>query len=155
MAELALVASLVSAGGSVLGGISANKAGKYEAEQLKRAAAEERASGYREAQEKRREAAYVASTQRAKAAASGSSIAGSPTIVDIMGDTAQRGEYLAQVEAYGGESRARGRLDQAKAARFKGKSALAGSILDGISEVAMGGYKAYDAGLFGKKKSYG
>ena len=141
MAQLALLAAGISAAGSVLGGISANKAGKYEAQQLQRSATEERVAGQRAAMEKRREADVVMSQQRARAAASGSSITGSPTIIDIFGDTAQRGEYLAQIESFKGESRARGLQDQAKASRFKGKSALVGSILEGVGELAKGGYR--------------
>jgi hypothetical protein len=148
---LFVAGSALSAAGTIGAGVSAKKAGEYEAGGLERAANEERVAGQRAAMEKRREAEYVSSAQRAKAAASGSSITGSATIMDIFGDTAQRGEYLAQVEAYGGESRARGRLDQAKASRFKGKAALTGSILEGLGTAAKAGYRfaTSDPGLFG------
>jgi hypothetical protein len=143
---LAAIATMASAGLSAMGAIQQGKAQQaalnFEAEQHKRQAAEERAASQREAIEKRHEGALAMSRQLAIAGASGAGVV-NPSILDIYGETAQAGEYNAQTALYGGESRARGQLDQAAAAKFKGKAArqgsmldAAGSILGGISSVA-------------------
>lgn len=150
---LAAVATLASAGLSAMGAIQQGKAQQaalnFEAEQHKRQAAEERAASQREAIEKRHEGALAMSRQLAIAGASGAGVV-NPSILDIYGETAQKGEYNAQTALYGGESRARGQLDEAAAARFKGKAArtasyydAAGSILSGIGTAAGGGKSRY------------
>lgn len=96
---------------------------EFKAMQLQRAAGEERAAGQISAREKRYDMQRVLSTQRARAAASGTGGISSAGVLDIMGDTIERGEYLAQLESYGGEVRARGKLDQAAAAKAAGEAA--------------------------------
>ena len=147
---LAAVATLASAGLSAMGSIQQGRAQQaalnFEAQQRERQAAEERAASQREAIEKRREANLAMSRQVAVAGASGAGVI-TPSILDIYGETAQQGEYNAQTALYGGESRARGQMDEAAAARFKGKAArkgslfeAGGSILSGIGKVAGGSY---------------
>ena len=156
MAELAIisaVASLAAGGLSAMGSIQQGKAQQaalnFEAEQHKRQAAEERAASQRDALEKRHEGELAMSRQKAIAGASGAGVV-TPSILDIYGETAQKGEYNAQTALYGGESRARGQLDEAAAAKFKGKAArqasyydAAGSILSGIGSAAGGGKSRY------------
>jgi len=132
--------------GSIQQGRAQQAALNFEAQQRERQAAEERAASQREAIEKRHEGAIAMSRQLALASASGAGVV-NPSILDIYGETAQRGEYNAQTALYGGESRARGQLDEAAAARFKGKAArtgsfyeAGGSILSGIGKVAGGSY---------------
>ncbi len=141
MAALGAIAGIIGTGLQVIGTIQDGKAQQaalnYEAQQEERAAKEERAASQRAAIEKRDEADFVLSRQRALAAASGAGVQ-TPTILDIYGDTAAKGEYIAQGELYGGESRARGRIDKANAARAKGKAAAKGSILEGFG-TAFGG----------------
>jgi hypothetical protein len=130
---IAAVATLASAGLSAMGAIQQGKAQQaalnFEAKQHERQAAEERAASQREALEKRHEAKIAMSRQVAIAGASGAGVV-NPSILDIYSETAQEGEYNAQTALYGGESRARGQLDSAAAARFKGKAAYKGSILE-------------------------
>ena len=133
MAAAAAIASIVGTGLSVIGKIQEGKAKQaslnFQAQENEKKAAEERAAGQREAFEKRDETARVMSRQRALAASSGAGVV-NPTVLDIYGDTAQEGEYNAQAALYGGESRARGQIDQANAARAKGKAVRTGSLLE-------------------------
>lgn len=147
---LAAVATIASAGLAAMGSLHEGRAKQaalnFEAQQHDRQAAEERAASQREALEKRHEGALAMSRQLAVAGASGAGVV-NPSILDIYGETAQRGEYNAQTALYGGESRARGQMDEATAARFKGKAAHKGSlyeagghILSGIGKTAGGNY---------------
>lgn len=132
----------------------AEQEGEFTAKQYERVANEERVAGQRSAQEQRHKNADVLSTLRANAAASGAGGMGAPTVLDLMTDTIARGEYLAEVEKYGAESRARGREDQAMVARLKGrneasryksegKNKFYGSILDSIGDAKVA-YFEYD-----------
>lgn len=167
MAEVALIASMATAAGTVYSGFSkwgegddanrisllnasnlrseadtakaiadynaenARRQGEFQAKQLERAAGEERRGGQIAAAEKRMDAERVLSSQRARAASSGAGGVGSAGVLDLMGDTAERGEYLAQLESYGGETKARGRLDQAAAARAQALAAAYGIEYEG------------------------
>lgn len=146
MAAVAAIATLASAGLQMMGTIQGGKAQKaalnFEAKEREKAAADERAASQRTAIEKRHEGDIVMSRQRALAAAGGAGVV-NPSILDIYGETAQRAEYNAQTEMFGGESRARGQLDQAAAARAKGKAAMKGSIFEGLGQGMAGVAKAY------------
>lgn len=138
---LAAVATLASAGLSAMGSIQQGRAQQaalnFEAKQHERQAAEERAASQREALEKRHEGDLAMSRQLAVAGASGAGVV-TPSILDIYGETAQRGEYNAQTALYGGESRARGQIDQAAASRFKGKAAKQGSLYEAGGHILSG-----------------
>jgi hypothetical protein len=82
------------------------------------------------------------SEQKAKAASSGAGVV-NPTILDIMGETAQHGDYLARSDIAAGENKARGLLDQAAVTRYKGKAAYRGAILEGIGSGLKSAAKAY------------
>ena len=107
------------------------RSGEFEGAQLERAAGEERAASQVAAREKRMELDRALSTQRARAASGGAGGIGTTGVLDIMGDTIERGEYLAGHELFGGETRARGRLDQAASARAKALAAAYGIELEG------------------------
>lgn len=191
MAETALLlGTAASIGGSLYKGYSAKQQGnqeariagynadlsrqqgEFQAQQFERSANEERAAGGQAAQEQRYKNAQVISTIRANAAASGGGGLETPSVHDIMSDTIARGEYLTGLDIYGGESRARGRLDQAAvaraggvnqanvelmqgaAAKSRGKNAFTGSILDSIGEGAGAFYK-YDTLDTKRKKAAG
>lgn len=120
----------LSAMGTIAGGSAAAQAGQYAqrsaeftAQQQEQAAKEARAVGQRSAFEKRREGELLNSKLQARAAASGGG-ASDPTVLDLSGDIAQRGEYDALTEMFKGESRARGLLDGAEASRMQGAAAL-------------------------------
>jgi hypothetical protein len=146
MAGLAAIASIAGTAVSVIGGIQQGKAAedaaKFEAEQLKRRAAEERASGQRAAFEKQKEEDLIISKQRSIAAASGGGT-DDPSILDLIEDTSRRGTFLQQSEIAIGESRARGNIDQANAAIFRGKQKKAASIIDAVGAGFSGLSKAF------------
>lgn len=123
--------------GSLQQGKAQQAALNYEAGVDERKAGEERAASQRAAIEKRSETDRMMSRQKALAAAGGAGVV-NPSILDIYGETAQQGEYNAQTELYGGESRARGQLDQAALARAKGKAAVKGATLTALGQGAAG-----------------
>lgn len=138
---LSLIGTGLTVAGTVGSGIAAKQQGKAAAESLKRQGTEEQAIASREAEDRRRDVGLVLSKQKNVAAASGAGVL-NPTILDIMGDTAQRGDYYARSATSAGENRAAGLMDQAAAARFKGDSAFSGSILEGIGK-GVGGVNDY------------
>lgn len=140
MAELAMIGSLISAGGSIVQGISANNAAKTEAAQMEERGKEDFAASQREAEDKRREGRIVNSRQQALAAASGAG-ADAPTIVKLMTDTAGQAEYNAQTSMFGGLQRKKGMNDSANARRAEGRAALVGSVFDAAGTALGGGSK--------------
>lgn len=149
--ELATAAALASAAAAAAGaGLTAAGAikqgktqkmlGEFNARELEKSAKEEFASGARKAQERRMKAEQVMSDQRAIASKSGGGTTGGEGFVDLISDTAQRGQYLSDLEIAGGEARAAGREGQAAIARWQGQVADQsgrvkgiGAGLDGIS----------------------
>ena len=133
-----MAATAASVAGSIQAGNAADEEAKFEAQQLKRRATEERAAGQRQASETRKQEEQVQSRIIARSAASGGGTTTDPTILDLIEDTAQRGEFLAQTETSLAENRARGYIDQGKAARARGKNKRAASIIDAVGEGAKG-----------------
>jgi hypothetical protein len=138
--SLALLGTGLSVAGTVAAGQAAKEQGEFAAKQEKRAAAEDLSVATRAAEDRRQKTALILSAQKANAAASGAGV-DNPTIFDIMGDTAQQGDYLARSDIFGGKNRAAGDLDQAAAARYKGNAAYAGSLLEGAGTGLTGLYK--------------
>lgn len=132
-----IAGSMVSAGGSLLGGAAANEGAQYraaaleqggliaqqeaefQAQQLDQSALESRAASRIDAYEKRRAAKLALSTLTARAAAGGGS-ATDATVLDLGEGIAERGEFGALLDMFTGENRARGLEDQAKGARYSG-----------------------------------
>lgn len=138
MAELALIGTLISAGGSLVQGVAANNAAQAEAAQMEEKGQEEFAAAQREAMAQRREGRLINSRQQALAAASGSA-ADSPTIVRLMTDVAGGAEYNAGTTMYGGIQRKKGLRDGANARRAEGQAALVGSVFDATGSAFSGG----------------
>lgn len=131
-----LIGTGIQAGAGIAKGYAAQQAGRYNQDVLNQQATGEIAGAQRAAMERRVETDRVISRQETVAAASG---AGSgPSLLDIIGDTAQAGEYRAQAEQFAGESRARNLRDRGRIARWEGDNSFRGSILEGIGTVAMG-----------------
>jgi hypothetical protein len=143
MAELGLLASAISAAGSIASGIASKNAADFQAEQQEMQGKEEFAASQREADQKRKESNYVQSRQQALAAASGGGAA-DPTIVRLMTQTAQQGEMNAQTSLYVGENRKRGLFDAAKSTRLTGRANLIGSFLSASGDLAGGFGKYYE-----------
>src|SRR3990167_10416143 len=156
---IGLAGSAIQGAGTILGGIEANKAAQYqarqgqilsqwEAQQLEQQARQEEGAAAVTARERRHDAALVQSTQLASAAASGGGVT-NPTILNLMADTAQRGEFLAQTEMAQGKMGAAARRHQGAATilvanmeadilRMKGRSAQTGGIISGIGSTVAG-----------------
>jgi hypothetical protein len=130
---LPLAGTALTVGGTVAAGVAAKNQGKFAADQAKKQATEERAIASREAEDQRLKTALVLSKQKADAAAGGGGVL-NPTVLDIMGDTAQRGDYVSRSITAGGANKAAGLLDQATAARYKGDAAFTGAMLEGLGE---------------------
>src|SRR3990167_3304078 len=150
---LCLAGTAMQGAGTIIGGIEANQAAQYqarqgqilaqlEAKQLEAQARQEEGAAAVAARERRHDAALVQSTQLARAAASGGGVT-NPTILNLMADTAQRGEVLAQTEMAPGKMGAAARRHQgastileanmnADILRMKGRSAQTGGIISGI-----------------------
>lgn len=131
MSAMAGVGGVVSSIGTILGGNAAEDAGRaqqqaayFRAAQEEQAANESRAAAQRSALEQRRQTGLAQSALQARAAASGGG-ADDPTIQNLAGDIAARGEYQSLLEMYKGENRARGLEDEATGSRLSGDAALA------------------------------
>src|SRR3990167_5020679 len=159
MLAAALGGTALQGAGTILGGIEANRAAKYEArqgqilsqweaKQLEQQARQEEGAAAVAARERRHDAELVQSTQLARAAYSGGGVT-NPTILNLMADTAQRGEFLAQTELAQGKMGAAARRHQGAATilvanmeadilRMKGRSAQTGGIISGIGSTVAG-----------------
>ena len=121
----------LSAAGTLMGGNAAAQAGQsqkdaqyFKAAQEEQAAQESRAAAQRGSLDKARESRLLLSKLQANAAASGGG-ASDPTVLDLAGGIAGRGEYESLMEMYKGENRARGLEDQAIGSRLSGDAAKA------------------------------
>lgn len=133
------------------------KAMQMEALSLEQRAAEKRAAGQRQAMQRRLAGARLISKQLAIGAASGAGVT-TPSLLDIMADTAQENEYHALGDMFVGESGARGDEDaanakryQAKIAKQRGMNAMFGGLLGGFggSMRSSGGFSSYYGGNYG------
>jgi len=138
---LPIIGTAATVAGTIGAGYAQKQEAEFTAEQQKRAGTEELAIATREAEDRRRKTAYVLSEQKAKAASSGGGVT-NPTILDIMGETAQEGDYLARSDLASGKNKAAGLFDKAAASKYRGKAAFTGAILEGIGAGAEGMYKA-------------
>ena len=159
MAEWATIATVVSAAATAASGTvayaSANKqagmqkmAGERNAQELERAADEARADGARKAAEHRLQEERITSRQRAVAASGGAGAGGNEGYIDIVGDTAERGQYLSDLYIASGENVATGRQGQADVARWKGgvesdlsKAKGTGALIGAVGDIAATGLK--------------
>lgn len=121
-AYAALAGAAVSAYSSYEEGQAANKAAKFEAEQMERNASDARAVSQREAIEQRRRAELAQSRALAVAAASGAG-ALDGSVLDLMGDIGAEGDLNARTALYSGEARGAGMDASAAARRYEGKQA--------------------------------
>lgn len=143
------IGTVVSAAGTIAGGVAAKNAADFQAAQLEQQATEEKAAAQREAAQARKERDFIMSRQQAVAASSNLG-ALDETVLDLAGDVAQQGEYNAQMVQYGGEQRARGRRAQAAAARLEGRAEMMGSVFKSAGTI-MGGIGDF-ASDYGAKK---
>lgn len=134
--------------GQIQQGKAANKAAQYQAKQLEVNAGQARASSQRVAQDRRRQAALLASRGQAVGASSGGVL--DPSTVNIISDIDAEGEYGALTALYQGEEVARGNIAQAGATRYGGKVAKKQGYYDAIGT---GGsfFAKYGSDIFGSQ----
>jgi len=133
--------TILQAGGTALDAVNAKRGADFESKQMEVQAGQERAASQRRAREERRQTQLLQSRAQAVSAASGGG-AVDPTVVDVIGDIEEDGEYRALNTLWEGEDRARGLLTGARERRRQGRFALtsglmgaAGTIIDGSSSM--------------------
>lgn len=129
----------IKAGGQIFGGWNALTTGKAAAANSKVEASQEIAAGQRRGFERDAQTQKVLGEQQALGAASGSGTG--PTILDIMGETAQRGKYLEESENAAAKTKANATLYAGEVAKRAGQNQFTGSILQGVGTGLTGGYK--------------
>lgn len=155
--------SLLSAGGSIIGGKAAKRAANAqaddlmsEASQLRTQAADTRATSQRSAIQERRQARLLQSRGQAVAAASGAG-ADDASVVDQLAGIEGEGEYRALTALYEGDTAAKSMEDDADArtraaiaTRKAGKANAMASYLSAGGSILSAGSTIYDR--FGGKK---
>jgi hypothetical protein len=129
--DLSALATGVKVGGQLLAGTAAKKAGEVANQNAQTEAAQEVAAGQKRGFERDATTRRVIGEQIANAAGSGSAVA-SPTILDIVGETAQRGKYLEESENASAATRANAIRYAGEVAKRQGQNAFTGSILQGL-----------------------
>lgn len=149
MAALAPAIPIISAIAGVAGtvmsataarneGIAQQQQADYQAAQMKIQAGQERAAAQRKALSALHEKDLVQSKAQANAAGSGAG-ALDPSVVDIMGDLEQQGQYNANVATYEGEDRGRNLESGAALKIYEGKQAKAAGNTKAIGALISGG----------------
>lgn len=124
----------------------------YEAARLREQSIEEEAAGIREAKEKRRQTRLAASTARAKAGT-----ATDPTVMDIIGDIFEQGEYGAKTSLYEGKSAASLLRSQANLTEYQGQQEAEMARYEGAQKASLYGHQAGTAlyeGATAKQQGY-
>ena len=138
---LLLASTVLEAGGKIITGASQSAALKAEAASAERKADEVLAASTRDAAQRRKEADLVLSRQQAVAAASGG-MATDTTVLNLMADTAQEGQYQVATSLYEGKAQRAGLLDQAAIARMQAKQAMLSGFI-GAGTTMLNGMSSY------------
>ncbi|WP_442582541.1 hypothetical protein ACSBOB_11590 [Mesorhizobium sp. ASY16-5R] len=134
---LAIGGSLLSAVGSVAGGISAKQNADAQADAAERQANEARAVSQREAVQRSKEAKLLISRQQALAAASGGG-ATDPSVLTNTGEIGKQGWLNSQTALYEGESQGRALEDSAAIGRWQGRKEMFAGFVDAGSTTLNG-----------------
>lgn len=116
-------------GAQMYSGMAAKGAAGDDAAQLRSRARLRRAVGQREASEELRDARYLVSAARARAAASGGSLA-DPTLVNLFADIEAQGEMNALTRLWNAEEEARGDVAAGDARNREGQAAMNAATLN-------------------------
>lgn len=123
----------LSAAGAIRQGEHSRMIGEFNAKEMERAAAEERAAATRKAEERRLQERRVLSEQRAKAASGGAGTVGGEGYLDLISDTAERGQYYSDLEISGGEARALGWEGRADTTRWQSRAQEGAGVIKAAS----------------------
>ena len=153
MAWISAAAPYFAVGGAVISAAQQAEQGRiaernalFRAAQLDRNAKSAEAVAQREAMQAKREARYLASRAQALAASSGGG-GSDPTVVNLIAQIEEEGEYNALTALFNGQQRADAMRTSAAVERSEGRSArragrtgAATSILSGVSDFGMARY---------------
>lgn len=134
--------SAMSAYGRYTAGKQAKRAKRFEAQQMQQNAQQLRAASQREALEIDRQSRLAMSRALAVAAASGGG-ASDPTVLNLMGDLAQEGQYRRMVALYEGEQAAGKQEMGADISYWEGNQALKAGKLEAVGTMLEGGSSLY------------
>jgi hypothetical protein len=132
-AALGAVGTAVNVVGTIAQGRQAEADAKFEAEQYRRKGQEALAVSQRTAEDKTHEMQMVLSRQQALTGASGLG-ALDPTVVDLAGDTFQKGTYNARMAVASGRNQQNDYYDKANATIASGRAAEKGAMLSAFGE---------------------
>lgn len=129
----------LSAIGSITQGISANRAAKANAAQLQMQADRDRQIAQQEAGDLRDREARLRASFRAKSGGTGRNLEGTP--LTVLSDLASEAEFQALRVLAGGETEANRAENEARIARFEGKSAQTAGFFRAGASVLKGASK--------------
>jgi len=124
---LALIATAVTAGGSVLQGVQQAGAGRAQAKVARQQATLEQRAATTEERQSRREAERFRSSQLARFGKAGVTLAGTP--LGVIEETAEQQELDALLIRFGGKSKSSRALSEGALAKQRGKQALIGGAI--------------------------
>jgi hypothetical protein len=153
---LTVASTAVSAHGQMQAAEGQANMQRAEAAAQEQRAGQERAAAQRQAQQKRLEGERLTSQAQAGAAASGGGVdTPGSSIVEVMGDVAQKAKANSDLAIYEGEEKGRGleyaaavKRTSADAAEEGGKIAALATVLGGASKIA-GGKPGFSKGPLG------
>lgn len=131
---LANIGTALTAGGAVVGGLGAIRAGQRARVDAESAAKIAEAEAQQEAKQRRREGALLASRQKALAAAQGATT--DTSILNVFADTEAETERAVQSALYSGVTQAAGARLQGRRAGQQGLVSGVSSVLGGVGQAA-------------------
>lgn len=133
-----LAGTAITAGGTLVEGAGAKKAGDFAATQYKQAGQQAFAASQRSADNERRDMQFAESRAQAVGAASGFGGATDTSTLKQIGDIRQEGTLRAMTRLFEGQDAQRTALNKASASRFEGKQAQIGSYFKAAGQVLKG-----------------
>lgn len=134
--------TILSAGSQIGAGISARRAGEYEAAQSGVAAGQAQAASHRTAAEVERRSKLLQSRALAVGAASGGGTGG--TVMDLIAGIAGEGAYRSQLALFEGNDTARALNARGDAARFQGAQAQRAGFIGAVGSLLKGGKSLFE-----------
>ena len=125
---------ILSAAGTIFGGIAQKNSADLEAEQARIEAGETMAASEGRAEIVRKKTQLVQSSARAAAGASGAGVSDT-TVQDLQAETGRTGEYDALSALFTGKAEAASLRTQASLDEFAGNNALISSIIKGTGDI--------------------
>lgn len=142
---IGLTGAIISGAGRLFSGIQSSEAAEFNAQVAERAAANEAARVRFQNERARERGARLRGTQRARIAAAGVQVQGTP--LEVLADTAAEEELEVQSNLFGSRITQQNLRDRARLSRQQGRGALFGGALAGLGTVISGGATAQRLGF--------